>query len=31
LERKFYLLRTSRKRLPCTFIYSANAYAVHWT
>ena len=31
LEWKFYLLHTNRKRLPRTFVCSANADAVHWT
>jgi len=31
LEWKFYLLHEDRKRLPRTFIYSANADAVRWT
>jgi len=31
LEQKFYLLHTDMKRLPRTFIYSANTDAFQWT
>ena len=31
LDWKFYLLHADRKQLPCTFVWSANADAVHWT